>query len=249
MDTIFDRLVSSRRSAWEDFRCNHPWAWTALYQGYRLYQQKRHFEYRALHRRFRDFTRLSRSAYCDNLALCDGVRHLPGAVVECGVWKGGMSAGMASVLGDGRTYYLYDSFEGLPPASELDGLNHYGLTAIEWQATTTHNERAPEEASREAMRRSGARHVNVVKGWFCDTLPTYPGEPIAILRCDGDWYSSTMETLTGLFPYVIPGGLIIFDDYYYWEGCAKAVHDFLAKMQAVETIRMSRGGYAYLIKR
>ena len=249
MSTPFDRFVTSRRASWADFRENHPRTWSALYPGYRLYRQTRRLAYRASYRRLRGFTRLSKEGFCDNLALCDTVRHLPGTVIECGVWRGGMSAGMARTLGPSRTYYLFDSFEGLPPATAADGYNHRGRTAVEWQAGTTHNERAPEEAAREAMRHSDARDVRIVKGWFKDTLPTYPGDPIAILRCDGDWYSSTMETLTALYRYVVPGGLIIFDDYYYWEGCAKAVHDFLAQTQATERIHQSPGGYAYLLKR
>jgi hypothetical protein len=58
----------------------------------------------------------AKESYRDNLALCDSVRHIAGAVVECGTWKGGMIAGMASLLGPQRHYYLYGSYEGLPPA-------------------------------------------------------------------------------------------------------------------------------------
>jgi hypothetical protein len=52
-----------------------------------------------------------------------------------------------------------------------------------------------------------------------------------------------------LAQYVVPGGLIILDDYYYWDGTAKAVHDFLSNNNLIERIRQEQhGGYAYLIK-
>jgi len=47
----------------------------------------------------------------------------------------------------------------------------------------------------------------------------------------------------------MPGGLVIVDDYYDWEGCAAALHEFLAARRAPERIRETpRGGVAYLIK-
>src|SRR5690242_8677902 len=73
------------------------------------------------YRRYREFTMVPRGQYIDNLDLC--MRRAPksGCIVECGVWRGGMSAGMADVL-PGRTQFLFDSFEGLPPAKEeVDG--------------------------------------------------------------------------------------------------------------------------------
>ena len=37
------------------------------------------------------------------------------AIVECGCWKGGMSAALIEIGGFQRDYYFFDSFEGLPP--------------------------------------------------------------------------------------------------------------------------------------
>jgi O-methyltransferase len=248
LDKFYKKTVVDRREEWEEFREQHPKLFASLYRGYQMYKSTRRRQHRAIYARFASFTRLSRQAYGDNLALCETVAHVPGAVVECGVWRGGMSAGMASVMGPERSYYLFDSFEGLPPADENER-NHYGVSGKDWQATTPHNERAEITFAQEAMKLAGVPQVNIVKGWFKDTLPFYTGEPIAILRCDGDFYDSTMDTLTMLYDHVVPGGLIIFDDYYYWEGCARAVHAFLAQRQARETIRQFRGDYAYLGKR
>ena len=82
--------------------------------------------------------------------------------------------------------------------------------------------------------------MHVHKGWFEDTLPTFSAPPIAVLRIDGDWYESTMTCLSALWDAVVPGGLVLLDDYGSWEGCTKAMHDFLSERKAVEFVQERR---------
>ena len=58
---------------------------------------------------------------------------------------------------------------------------------------------------------------------------TNPRRPISVLRLDGDWYESTMTCLRGLVPHLAPKALVLVDDYYDWDGCARALHDYLAE--------------------
>ncbi len=74
-----------------------------------------------LHGKYREFTMASASYFWRNMLLVDERRHVGGCVVECGVWRGGMSAGMAEVLGPDREYFLFDSFEGLTTFANEDG--------------------------------------------------------------------------------------------------------------------------------
>ena len=60
--------------------------------------------------------------YVQNLLLLEKFKKIHGDIVECGVWKGGMIAGIAKLFSDEREYYLYDSFKGLPTALEIDGV-------------------------------------------------------------------------------------------------------------------------------
>lgn len=192
--------------------------------------------------RFCDFTMINASDYLANLELASTIRNMPGCVVECGVWRGGMSAGIATILGPEREYFLFDSFEGLPAAKPIDG-----LAALNWQQATTapsyyDNCTADESYAREAMRIAGASRAHLVKGWFENTLSNFTSpSPIALLRLDGDWYDSTMTCLDRLFPFVRPGGVVIVDDYYTWDGCARAVHDYLSKNGCRERIYSQRG--------
>ena len=77
-----------------------------------------------------------------------------------------------------------------------------------------------------------ADQVKVHKGWFQDTLPTVVQSgrlhKISVLRLDGDWYESTKTCLTHLYPRVQPGGFVLIDDYGYFEGCRKAVDEYLS---------------------
>jgi O-methyltransferase len=141
-----------------------------------------------------------------------------------------MIAGLADVLGAEREYFLFDSFQGLPPATPMDG-----QSAKAWQSNTQgptyyDNCSAPIEFAERAMRLSCARNYKIEKGWFSDTLPKFsPPCPIAILRLDGDWYESTTVALENLVKYVAHEGIVVIDDYYARDGCSRAVHDFLSR--------------------
>jgi O-methyltransferase len=87
--------------------------------------------------------------------------------------------------------------------------------------------------------------VRFLKGWFCDTMPTAPIERLAILRLDGDLYSSTMDVLRNLYDRVSPGGYVIVDDYYSWESCRRAVSDFVRETGIDPKIEKIDGGGAF----
>jgi O-methyltransferase len=213
-----------------------------------IYNWQRKRRYYRIYERFRDFTMIPAASYVDNLRLAEKVRDLDGCVVECGVWRGGMIAGIAAILGSNRDYFLFDSFEGLPPAREIDG-----KAALDWQNDTAspayyNNCSASAEFAKQAMTHVATRSFHLHGGWFQDTLLSFkPSEPIALLRLDADWYDSTITCLEHLFEYVAPGGLILVDDYYAWDGCSRALHDFLSRRSATERIR-SFGDVCYLLK-
>jgi O-methyltransferase len=150
---------------------------------------------------------------------------LPGAIVECGVWKGGSSAMMAAACRDSATQrdiWLFDSFEGLPPPSKLDG-------TVEQKHYFKGMNKGSIESVQHIFRklRLPLERVHFVKGWFEQTIPSAEVGAIAVLHIDADWYESVSLVLHQLYDRVVPGGYVILDDYGYWPGCDRAVHDFL----------------------
>lgn len=209
-----------------------------------------YWKFYAVFRKFRNFTMIPAMTYMRDLAVVEKYGVVPGIVVECGVWKGGMIAGIASILGPRREYFLFDSFEGLPEAKAIDGEK-----ALNWQANknspTYHdNCSAPVEVAKQAMELAAARSYRTIEGWFEDSLSRFtPDQPIAILRLDADWYDSTMTCLRQLYPFVAEGGLIILGDYYAWDGCARALHDFLSESSSAGRIRQYDNDVCFLIKK
>ncbi|MBI4122967.1 MAG: class I SAM-dependent methyltransferase [Parcubacteria group bacterium] len=186
----------------------------------------------------RPFTMVSYERLKNAYELAEDIekRKIAGAFVECGVWKGGAAAVMASVAGPKRQIWLFDSFEGLPEPTL-----HDGARAKEYASNRTSGTLASigkcvgplEDVRRLFFRvlRLPGNTIHIEQGWFQETLPAAREKvgPIALLRMDADWYESTKCILENLFDNVVQGGYVIIDDYYCWEGCKKAVDEFLAK--------------------
>jgi hypothetical protein len=68
--------------------------------------------------------------------------------------------------------------------------------------------------------------VRFVKGIVQDTIPAAAPEVIALLRLDTDWYDSTAHELLHLYPRLVPGGVLIIDDYGEMPGQKEAVDEF-----------------------
>jgi hypothetical protein len=186
--------------------------------------------------------------------ICSDV---PGAIVECGVWRGGSS--MAMLLAQRRRFgrvvrpvYMLDSFEGLPEAEEIDGPLARAWQSGERPDLLFDNCRASIEEVRFALESMGFAEADcvLIKGWFDKTVPQLATElaskRISLLRLDGDWYRSTKTCIDYLFPLVSDGGTLVIDDYYAWDGCAKAINEFVGTCEApyrITSIRNCEGAF------
>ncbi len=205
--------------------------------------------YAFLYDKYKEYTMIPKEFFMLNIQLCNHFGSLQGDYVECGVWRGGMSAAIAEQLGPQRQIHLFDSFEGLPSAKEIDG-----KAAIAWQKDTKSpqyydNCKAEESYVIQAMSLATHTNFQLHRGWFDKTTPLFENRPIAILRLDGDWYDSIMVCLEHLFPKVIEGGIVVLDDYHTWDGCAKAVHDYLSKNKSSSRVYQWNNQVAYIIKK
>jgi hypothetical protein len=162
---------------------------------------------------------------------------LPGDIVECGVWRGGTSmVGALTLLSMGdtsRNIRLYDTFAGMTAPTEADTSPWDGQIAKTlWKKNQGKEANnwcyAPLEEVRKNMLSTGypAQNINFVKGDVLETLSGWPPAEIAVLRLDTDWYESTLKCLEELYPRLVPGGVLLIDDYGAWTGCRKAVTEY-----------------------
>jgi O-methyltransferase len=188
------------------------------------------------------------------LANMDAVRYairrgVPGALVECGVWRGGSVLAMVRTLLElgttDRDIFLFDTFEGMtkptmadtsafdPPALDT-WQEHDGGGAWEYlfNAEVFNVDRV-----RQTLEDTGypAQRLHFVVGPVEETLPMNAPESIAVLRLDTDWYESTAHELEHLYPRLSPGGVLIIDDYGHWDGARRAVDEYFGDQPILMT--------------
>jgi O-methyltransferase len=158
---------------------------------------------------------------------------LEGDVVECGVWRGGsMMLGASALLLRNQAHrklFLYDTFAGMtePTSKDIDYLGDsakekwWKTKGWEWTCVSLN-----EVVSN--MRITGYPQGNqvFVQGDVLQTLPKVLPEKIALLHLDTDWYESTYHELVHLFPKMVPGGVVIIDDYGHFKGAREAVDQY-----------------------
>jgi O-methyltransferase len=147
---------------------------------------------------------------------------IPGDVVECGVYRGGTAAILARLATHSRlprTVWLFDYFQGMPPATAADGPE-----APSWVGNLISSPRRVELL----LRRTGAdlSRVRIVPGLFQETFPRVHIPQIALLNIDADWYESVKLCLETFYDAVAKGGFVSLDDYGAWPGCRLAVDEF-----------------------
>ncbi len=197
-------------------------------------------------------------ALCQSVAYLEN-RSIPGAIVECGVWKGGSSMASALALlaldSTQRQLYLYDTFDGMTEPANVD---------VDWQGRSA-RELLRQPTAEGDMTRAKCSLADVkqammqtrypwekmvfVTGAVEATIPKYLPDQIALLRLDTDWYESTYHELEHLYPRLVEGGILIVDDYGHWQGTRQAVDDYFRKLGLDAELRTIDFTGRLLIKR
>lgn len=193
-------------------------------------------------------------------ALILSVRHvvkhdIPGDVVECGVWRGGSMQAAARTLmeaGDtSRHLYLFDTYEGMSAPTEKDRRGHDGASAADLLQTSPKESGVWAVATLEDVQQGMTRigypddRVHYVQGLVEETVPESAPDRISILRLDTDWYASTKHELEHLYTRLSPGGVLLLDDYGWWDGAKTAVDEWLEETgERLLLLRMAEGRVA-----
>ncbi|WPT11438.1 8-demethyl-8-(2,3-dimethoxy-alpha-L-rhamnosyl)-tetracenomycin-C 4'-O-methyltransferase [Picochlorum sp. SENEW3] len=175
-------------------------------------------------------------------------QEISGDIVECGVWAGGAS--LAMIYGQLSNQRLP------PPDSTKDGQREkaiwsqiangtYNVSSFKKTVLNRWNY-APLAFVKSIIGISGypPSQLHFIKGKVEETIPRFihalPTK-IALLRLDTDWYDSTMVEMNFLYDRLVPGGLLIVDDYCAWSGSRNAINDYFGSTQEVEKIAIHKG--------
>jgi O-methyltransferase len=166
-----------------------------------------------------DMTMVTKERFDTIYRHYNAVSRLSGDIIECGIWRGGVSIFLAKLFND-KNVWMCDSFEGFQP---LDSASY------EYYGHESHTPRfvlpgqtpgSPEGFYEEVIQNLASfelypdDRIKILKGWVKDTLSanTFTAKDISLLRIDVDAYSATYEVLEQLYSKVVTGGLIVFDD-------------------------------------
>jgi hypothetical protein len=188
---------------------------------------------RAVVRAVRPFTMGSEERLLATIGAVEYVvaHDVPGAVVECGVWRGGqmMAASLTlKHLGVRRPLVLFDTFSGMTEPSNVDKdlEESPALRQYQQEAARPRGDRWC-EATLEEVRRNLASTgypadlVTYVSGPVEQTPNARPRRSLFASR-HRLWYESTLHEPVHLFPLVAKLGVVSIDDYGHWQGAKKA---------------------------
>lgn len=169
------------------------------------------------------------------------VSDLPGSVVELGVFKGESLLWFARLMemlnNNDRSAYVigFDNFKGFESLHEKDGAADSQVDKVVggWSPAEYYEDLLKLINIFDHDRMAGQKkRIRLVEGDICETVPVFaaenPGTRIRLLNLDCDMYEPTLVGLQHLYPMVVPGGVVLLDEYGFEEfpGESAAVEEF-----------------------
>lgn len=158
---------------------------------------------------------LNLARYFDYSLSLDGPR------IECGVWMGLSSLMLAKIAQsrdqsfDGKGYYIVDSFEGLSDLAEADAIEIKHLSTGEKEpiySVPAGHFSVPLRYIKEIVM-ADFPNTSINKGWVPGVLSDLPDANWSFVHIDVDLYEPTRDCLNYFLPRLVPGGVIINDDF------------------------------------
>lgn len=158
---------------------------------------------------------------------------LEGRIAECGCFQGLSSYVMCSRVRarqpgfDGSGYEIYDSFQGLsePAAQDMEGLDRSGTTFDKTNMTPGRFAATLEQVRASLSAFPG---ISYRPGWIPSAFPAEDGARYRFVHVDVDLYQPTRDSFEYFWPRLVPGGVMVCDDYD-WPGAKRALDEFCAR--------------------
>jgi len=172
------------------------------------------------------------------IELLESTLHLPGDIIECGVYRGESVQWISRAVRDRvpeKTIYACDSFEGFPE----EKVGPIDLSFLRFLFRVRKKFRMCADTPARLQRFFEVFNVRgeIVRGYFSETLPRLADAQFCFIHLDCDIYESYKECLHLLYDNLAPGGVVVFDDYKApkWPGAEIAIDEFFApRSEAVE---------------
>jgi O-methyltransferase len=180
---------------------------------------------------------------------------IEGHIIECGVFRGSTLLGMAHRLAlqgrrDARLIGC-DSFEGFPAPSKEDALQDGSFH--EQALEGVFHDTSYETLSSRISALGYSQNIRLVKGFFENTLPQLSELKFSVVHLDCDLYQSYMTCLNFLYPRLVPGGYMVFDEYDMaapvYPGAQKAIDQFFAeKPEKLQQLGSQSDARCFIVK-
>lgn len=196
--------------------------------------------------KFKKLTMLNDQRAYSIYSAINNIKNLQGNLIEVGMWKGGISFLMAEKLKNiesKKKVISFDTFEGVIKSSDKDTFYENG----------EHND----TDMSEVLKKKGEfklNNINIYKGIFPENFKNNNEvkeltKLICMAHIDVDTYKSAEDTMLEIWPKIVSGGIVIFDDYGFHQadGIRKFVDNFKNLNQCIHFY--NQNGQAIIIKR
>lgn len=166
---------------------------------------------------------------------------LDGALIEIGVWRGGsgaLIANQAKLNGIKDIVYLCDTFTGVVKAGDKDPTYKGG----------EHSDTSKETAE-EVIHKLKLDNTKILVGVFPEETSKLVNDKVfRFCHIDVDVYQSAKDIVEWLWPKLVIGGMVIFDDYGFQgcDGITRFVNEERAKKDRLVIHNLN--GHAIFIK-
>ena len=197
--------------------------------------------FRETYKVIKDYTLVDRYRCHELWQLVKESAKLEGALIEVGVWKGGSGALIAKnakLNGIKDTVYLCDTFAGVVKAGERDSRYQGGEHAD-----------TSKETAEEVIRKLKLDNTRILVGIFPEeTGKSVPDAKFRFCHIDVDVYQSAKDVMEWIWPKLVIGGIVVFDDYGFHgcDGVTQFVNDERNKKDRL--VMHNLNGHAVLIK-
>lgn len=175
--------------------------------------------------------------FCAHYELYKRIVNLPGDIIEFGVFRGASLIRWATFrdmleTNYSRQIYAFDIFGDFPKENIRSSVDQKEIEEFENRCGKA---LSVEELELIFKQKGLNKHLHFIKGDIRKTLSALfekqPGMRLSLVHLDVDVYEPTVAVLENCWNRMVPGGLMLFDDYSFWEGATRAFEDFFKEHQ------------------